>query len=290
MATTVSLDFDPARRVRVDIEDVWLRPGFGGHEVRFQIKTQAPWLPDDSPDSVEVLTIHACIDASNGSNPRPLGHAALTCLVRRFPSTQHLCFVITDEQLLGLEVMRGQGGIDFQLDLNATLSDRDESRLRWTATQARHMIMPPRWLELLDQVGAGATITIRVPSPLTDAAPDGVGVAPDSPSASQAARRLREARRLLRDGNFEACVQTCRSVLDNLKDLAPPASANELKSAAPASRTQGQRWSALFHDLYSLTSGANHDDEVTRTFTWSRADAQAALAMAAALLARVAAG
>jgi hypothetical protein len=289
MATTASLDFLPGR-VRLDLEDIWLRPGLGAHEVRFQLKLHAPWLPDDTPESVEALTIQARIDASNGSSPRPLGHASLMCLVRRFPTTEHMYVVISDEQLLGLEVMRGQGGIDFQLDITATLSNRNDPRPGWTTTQMRHMVMPPRWLELLDQVGAGATITIRVPSPFTDATPDGTAGAPNPVSASQAARRLREARRLLRDGNYEACIQTCRSVLDNLKDLAPLATVSELKAILPQSRNQMQRWSALFHDLYSLTSGANHDDEVTRTFTWTRNDAQAALAIAAALLARAATG
>lgn len=288
MATTASLDF-LHRRVRLDLEDVWLRSGLGGHEVRFELKLHAPWLPDDTPESAEVLSIQVRIDASNGLSPRPLGHASLMCLVRRFPTTEQVYVVISDEQLLGLEVMRGQGGIDFQLDITATLSNRDDARPSWAATQMRHMVTSPRWLELLDQVGAGATITIRVPSPFTDATPDETA-APNPASASQAGRRLREARRLLRDGNYEACIQTCRSVLDNLKGLAPPTSITELKAIPHQSRNQTQRWSALFHDLYSLTSGANHDDEVTRNFTWTRSDAQAALAIAAALLGRVPTG
>lgn len=286
MATTASLDFLP-RRVRLDLEDVWMRAGFGGHEVRFRLKLRAPWLLDDTPESVETLSLQARIDASSGSSPRPLGHTSLMCLVRRFATSEQLCFVISDEQLLGLEVMRGEGGIDFQLDITAVLSDRNDDRPSWTATQVRQMVTHSRWLELLDQVGAGATITIRVPSPITDATSDGTLVAPNSASASQAARRLREARQLLRDGNYEACVQTCRSVLDNLKELTPPDSVNQLKATAPPSRTQAQCWSALFHDLYSLTSGANHDNAVTRRFARSRSDAQAALAMTAALLARV---
>lgn len=289
MTTTASLDFTQGH-VRVDIEEVWMRPGLGGHELRFPLKLQAPWLPDEAVDSCELLSIHARVDSGTGYALRPLGHASLMCLVRRFPTSEQLYFVITDEQLLGLEDIRGQGGIDFQFDISATLSHGNHARPDWVATQARYAVTPGRWLELLDQVGAATTITIRVPSPFTDAARDGNALAPDSPSASQAARRLRDARRLLRDGNFEGCVQTCRAVLDNLKALATPRPASELKGTNPQSRDQAQRWSALFHDLYSLTSGANHDDDVTRDFTWSRSDAQAALAMTAALLARVRTG
>ena len=40
-------------------------------------------------------------------------------------------------------------------------------------------------------------------------------------------------------------------------------------------------------DLYNLSSGALHDDEMTRDFTWSIEDAQAVLTMTAALLGRV---
>lgn len=266
--------------MRLDIDDLWLRPGLGGHEMRFQIKLQAPWLPDD--DSHEVLHLQVHIEAGNGSTPRPLGEALLTCHVRRFPTPEHLRLVISDDQLLGLESIRGQGAIHFQLDATTTLFERDHQRPLLTATQIGHTMMPGRWLELLDQVGAGVAITVRVPSPLTD----GTVVAPGSPSASLAARRLREARRALLESDYEGCVQTCRSALDNLKELAPPSSINELKAAAPQSRNQAQRWSALFHDLYSLGSGANHDDDVTRNFAWTRVDAQAALAMTAALLAR----
>jgi len=253
----------------------------------FPLKLQAPWLPDETVDSCAVLSIHARIDSGTGHGLRPLGHTSLMCLVRRFPTSEQLTLLIADEQLLGLEDGRGQGSVDFQFDISATLSDGAHAMPAWVATQARYAVMRGRWLELLDQVGAATTITVRVPSPFTDAAPHGEGLPPDSPSASQAARRLRDARRLLRDGNYEGCVQTCRSVLDNVKALEAPTPANELKGMNPRDRDQAQRWSALFHDLYSLTSGANHDDDVTRDFTWSRSDAQAALAMTAALLARV---
>jgi hypothetical protein len=286
VTTTASLGFAQGH-VRVDIEDLWMRPGYGGHEIRFQLKFQAPWLPNGPVDGFELLSIEVRIDAGTGHDLRPLGRAALMCLVRQFPTSEQLQFVIADDQLLGLEAVRGHEGVDFQFDICATLTNGDHAKAGWVATQARYAVSASRWSELLDQVGAATTITIRVPSPLADAAPDGNAVAPASPSASQAARRLRDARRLLRDGNFEGCVQTCRLALDNLKTLAPPRPVSELKGVNPQSRDQAQRWSVLFHDLYSLTSGANHDDDVTRDFAWSRSDAEAALAMTAALLARV---
>lgn len=52
-------------------------------------------------------------------------------------------------------------------------------------------------------------------------------------------------------------------------------------------RTQEERWAVLVQSAYALFSGAPHDDEgSSEHFTWTRADAVAAVATAAGLLAR----
>lgn len=286
MTTTVALDFTE-RRVRIDVEDVWLRPGLGGQELRFDLRTQAPWLADDSPDSYEALSLQVRIEAGRAYSFRPLGHGVLTCLIHKFPAGEQLWVLISDEQLLALEAIGDQGGIEFQLDITATLSNQSQGRPDWTSTQARHVVSSGRWAELLDQAGAATTITVRVPSPFTSAATDGSAARTDNRSATQAARRLRDARQLLLDGNFDECVRVCRLVLDNVKALSERESTGAAGAAKAQKRSQSQRWDVLLQDLYSLASGAHHDDEVTREFTWSRTDAQAALAMTAALLSRV---
>jgi len=116
------------------------------------------------------------------------------CLVRRFPTSEQLYLVITDEQLLGLEDIRGHGGIDFQFDISATLSNGNHAGPDWFSTQARYAVTPGRWLELLDQVGAATTITVRVPSPFTDAAPDGNALAPPRCTLATPGRKLRRMR------------------------------------------------------------------------------------------------
>lgn len=285
MPTTHTLDFEH-RPVRLDLEDIRLRPGFGGHEITFESTFQAPWLPDDAPNSHEVLNIRARIEAGVGYTLRPVGQTSASFLVRRFPTPQRLFLIITDDQLLGLEATRGHDGITFLLDVTADLSHQSTGRPSSITTQLSHRVSASRWLEVLDQAGASISITVAVTSPLSDPTAPGNTAAPTTPSAAQAGSRLREARQLLRDGNFEGVVQTCRSVLDNLRELAPPRSSNELSKTPPQQRDQEQRWSALFHDLHSLSSAASHDDTVTRGFTWTRADAQAVLAATAGLVAR----
>ncbi|MCA1603297.1 MAG: hypothetical protein LC776_17210 [Acidobacteria bacterium] len=56
----------------------------------------------------------------------------------------------------------------------------------------------------------------------------------------------------------------------------------------PKQRTQAQRWRVFIDNLYSLASGASHDDAVTEDFTWSREDAVAIVGSAAGLLGRLA--
>jgi len=118
-------------------------------------------------------------------------------------------------------------------------------------------------LELLDQVGSALAITVRVPTPMSNAAAEeGTTATPNGPSMTQATKRLREARAALRDGDFEGCITICRRELENLMALQPPMSVEELKQIVPKTRNQHQRWSAIIQDLFSLTSGANHDDEI----------------------------
>jgi hypothetical protein len=54
-------------------------------------------------------------------------------------------------------------------------------------------------------------------------------------------------------------------------------------------RDQPERWALMVEDLFSLLSGASHDDPgTTEFFEWSRADAVALVAFASGLLGRLA--
>lgn len=283
--TTTSLGFvDHA--VRIDIDELYLRPGLGVHELIFSIKVHCVWLNDSEPGSYALLTMETRVSA--GPQLMPLGFAPTsTFTARGWPVTEQLRILLSDAQLLAIEVARGQDGVEFMLDLTGSLLDIAPHRVPPATVQVRHRVAPARWLELLDQIGSTVAITVTVPSPLSDAAAREPGALAEPASMLQATKRLREARIALRDGDFEGCVKSCRLVLDNLKALSPPVGAEAVQRKPARNRTQEERWSALFYDLYSLTSGASHDDDLTSTFAWTRADAQAALAAIAGLLARV---
>lgn len=100
-------------------------------------------------------------------------------------------------------------------------------------------------------------------------------------------RRLREAKDLIRSGNYEEAVGKARLALDAVREACD--TVNVVRNLPSAQqRSQEQRCAMLIQSAYQLFSGAQHDDsETTEHFTWTRADAVAAVATAAGLLARL---
>ncbi|WP_371665286.1 hypothetical protein OG306_12500 [Streptomyces sp. NBC_01241] len=90
-------------------------------------------------------------------------------------------------------------------------------------------------------------------------------------------------------GEFEAAVGKARSALDAVRDACKTWTVCREASKKPANdRSQAERWAVLIQEAYALFSGAQHDDaRTTEHFTWWLADAAAAVAAAAGLLARL---
>lgn len=200
---------------------------------------------------------------------------------------EELIVSLTDDQLLHLERIRGQDDVVLRLKLQATLLSPDGVH---PVTHQELPLRIPRthWLELLDQAGTEVGVLVRVSSPLTDSvlAPLADASDDDAASLSQATARLRQARAELRDQQWEHCVATCRRVLENISRLVTVPSAKQVFSVPADSRTQDQRWAAIYWDVKGMAHAAHRDDSTTEGFSWSRADAETILAATAGLLAR----
>lgn len=208
--------------------------------------------------------------------------------VRGYAASEELAIDLSDDQLVALERARGENDIVFNLKLQVTLLPPVRDVHPVASEEAQVRIARGRWSELLDQVGTEVGITLRVPSPLTDAAlqsPPATS-ADDAASMTQATSRLRQARAELRDHQWEPCIATCRQVLENLGRLVAVSPARQVFETRPEDRTEEQRWAAIYHDVKGLANAAHHDDETTIGFLWSRADAEAILAATAGLLLR----
>ena len=185
---------------------------------------------------------------------------------------------VSDEQLRRLELARQDKELRLRVDLVGVQLNAGTD---WPVgnSQLTFPIPHAEWSKLLEQLNASAYVDVLVPITTIEA-------------RAKAAQRIREAQKSIRDGEYETAVSKARSALDAVR----PACNTEAiygtimsKNIRPKDRDQEQRWAMLIQSAFQLFSGAPHDDEGTsENFTWTRADAVAAVATSAGLLARLA--
>ncbi|QMU67238.1 hypothetical protein [Streptacidiphilus sp. P02-A3a] len=186
---------------------------------------------------------------------------------------------VTDEQLRRLEQARASRDLTLRADLVGVRLDATGTSWPVGQCQVRVSIPHAEWSKKVEQLDAGAYVDVLVPITQVE-------------GRAIAARRIREAQLAIRNGDYEGAVGKARSALDAVR----PACNTEViynrvmnRGSKAKERTQEERWAVLIQSAYQLFSGAPHDDQgTTEHFTWTRADAVAAVATSAGLLARLA--
>ncbi|MFG2272475.1 hypothetical protein ACGFNY_22265 [Streptomyces chartreusis] len=182
---------------------------------------------------------------------------------------------LTDAQIMGVEKARQGRDLELRANLTAVQLGTVDG---WPGRehQLTIRITHEEWAKALDNLNTGAFVDVLVP--ITDIN-----------ERALAAQRLKEAKALIRNGDYEGAVGKARSVLDAVRPACnTEALYNQALTKKARVRTQDERWAMLTQSAYALFSGAPHDDEgTTEHFTWTRADAIAAVATAAGLLARL---
>ncbi|MFI7501791.1 hypothetical protein ACIBVL_25520 [Streptomyces sp. NPDC049687] len=158
------------------------------------------------------------------------------------------------------------------IDLNATLPQAPGYPGSAQAT-AHITIAKSRWEQELAQLGPSAAFEMAVPYPLGDPERDEVG------------RTLREAQRLLTVGEVRASILEVRRALEWVRENVTWDNPGSRKQANQCNQTE--RWWRIQDALYGQTCGALHNDGVTKTFKYDRAEAETLLAMTSALLRNV---
>lgn len=284
---TTSLGFGTLGQVHLAFGDACLSPGSGSQRLTLPFQATATWLDQADPKSNAPALLTGTVWTDQPGYRWLTGFQAQVLTLRGYLVGEELTIDLSDDQLIALERARGEDDLSLVLNLQAVLLAGVPDVHPVATNQFRLRIARARWVDVLEQVGAGVSILLRVPSPLTDAVlPAPPASAEDAASLAQAAARLRQARAELRDHQWEHCVATCRRVLENLGRLARIPSVKQLSDVPPQQRSQDQRWAAIYHDVKSLASAAHHDDETTDGFTWRRADTEAILAATAGLLCR----
>ncbi|WP_405386279.1 hypothetical protein OG596_01615 [Streptomyces sp. NBC_01102] len=177
-----------------------------------------------------------------------------------------LAFPLTNQQLLDLEEHRA--GQDLLLELHISgFVQFDHS-----SAESREQIRVPAsvWQDELERLGAAFGFALSIPLP--------------TPSGARrdAATYLQNARRLLHDGEFDKAIGSARQAMERILVVADRPRISKNEDLHQRSRTQ--RWRAIYKAAFDQASGAEHADEVTRDFSYSRREAEALIGIAASLL------
>ncbi len=264
------LDFEPARDV------LRLTPGVSGAAIELQLKVGR---------AVEAATpnryrIAAVLDLSRLSQQgrRRLCRLEAEHLVT--PSMRPTGFSLTgfvsDEQLRAAEDLRRGGDLWFALTLDVWTVDAPPAGL---TAHTGHMDFPVpagEWCTQLERVDAASVVELLVPMP-------------HAAEHAAAVRRLQQARQLLRDNQVDAALGEARKALEPVLEAVRDDGLSKGAQGKPArDRNLDERFAVLVEATFSLLSGAAHDDEITRDFRYTRAEAGGLLATTAGLVNRLA--
>ncbi len=146
--------------------------------------------------------------------------------------------------------------------------------------QVTYEVSASAWLQFLNQFGYGTYVTIEVP--ITSSA----GLTSD---VQKAARALQEAQAAFQRGDYEEAVADCRPGLAALDDADKP---NFTLKPWDRSASKGERFYWVQRALLGIAHIAHHpndaalaaSDAAARPSHWERADAEATIAILAALI------
>jgi hypothetical protein len=250
--------------VSVDAENASFSQGYGIYPLGLQV-TLTPY----GFDSGTVLELAGELERHGNPSYWLAGATHSVRVGLGAPTACRLAFPLTSAQIFGIEENRSGQRPGFALKLYGFLPQDPAAGLNQESS-VYFTIAASTWLDLIERVTPAVAFTIPVPVAAADGA------------LAEGATLLKEARHQLNAGDFEAAAVTARKVMERAQAAAnwPGIARNE----DPQARTQDQRWRAIYKAAFDQASGATHEDDVTKDFTYNRREAEALIGIAAALL------
>lgn len=272
ITSTESLVFEPARQT------LRLWPAVGGTQMELTLTIRRTTERKDAPPYQVSATM---LVEQNPSRARRL----LTQLVTghlvnpvQVATEFRLTGFISVEQLRVVEELRsGADSISVVLQVSVACVDGEPTTLVGGTGEFSFALPAGEWRQELERVDAATYVEILVP--LTS-----------NTEHANAVRRLRNARTLIQDDRVEEALVEARKALEFVRKAGGTLKiVQQAKDKSPRDRDLRERWAHLVEDIFSLLSGAAHDDQgTTEHFTWTRADAVALVGSTAGLLGRLA--
>lgn len=178
-----------------------------------------------------------------------------------------LKYLLTSAQLHAINDAR-EGDLRMELEVTGTLPQAP-GYPGSTTEVLRFSVARSRWVDQITALGPTVAFEMQVPFPLED-----------DPRA-EPARHLRAAQRRLLDNDIDGAILEARQALEWVRlhsGWTWPLNKD------PRQRGQDERWAAIRTAVEDQASGSVHADAVTSAFTYSRDEAKALIAIAAALL------
>jgi hypothetical protein len=176
---------------------------------------------------------------------------------------------ISHEQLREIEDLRR--GEHLQLHLVLAASTTINGTPRRHRGDEHVDISSGEWATELDRVDAATFVEVLVPMPTVT-------------EFVTATRRIREARELLRNNDVDAAMGAARLALEAVRNELGTLKTADGAPAKGRDRTQEQRNAVLIEAAFGVLSGAMHDDDLTKTFRYTRTQAATMIALAAGVV------
>lgn len=253
--------------VSVAPASVGILKGAGAHCFQLQLEIG---IPEVGAEAGRLLCLETTLYAPQATGPRaPLASSNVFVAFNPVGEIQRetVRYLISNGQLMALE-QRRVGDLRLELEVRGFLPQASGFPGGPVATEYIS-VAESRWREQLAGLGRTLGVEMMIPFP-----------ADDEPRRA-IADFLREAQRLLGGNEVEGAMLQVRKALETIRKTCGwqwPGGKSKQE------RTADERWAWIRAALEDQASGAMHEDAGTKGYTYSRAEAEALIAMTGALL------
>lgn len=263
------------------IQGVALRPVLGAYELVFSLHLTVN-SENDYARRASIIGARVCVKVTGGNHAlgfaRPEG--PFDILLKPSPSTMtpSLVLPLQPRQLAAIEDLRGASDLDFEL--MATGVGTDQNGAHQIQDTLRIHVPRSDWIKTLRQAKFRDILLLEVALP----------VGKRSKKWAEITSGLERAEEHFRNGDYTACVASCRMVIQELgyqkyenRDWAGP-----LLDRLASNRngmTKSEREAALWGALRHYTHQAHHGGSEGGVAIYSRAEAQLVLILMASFVA-----